>query len=807
MVKDLETNAAAGKTPLAEHYNYDRGINGDDGRLNFDEGDLTGGTFKATADIEANLGYGLTFFSRVNGFYDVVMASDSSFERTELLDAADDELVADFRVLDFYVDYDFDMAGLPVLVRAGKQVINWGESTFFLGGNSTFFPIDVGAFRRPGAEVKEALIPVNALYASISLPYEISLEAYAGEWEEFQLDAAGGPFANSDALVNGSDGNRNKFFSGTGAYAGSNRRNCDAATMRAAGSTTDGSLVATSLAGTLLNTMFGECDADDKVDIRTRNPRGDVELGRRSYVSTVVAGQANAGASIGDTDFLTRGKDIEPENDENYGLALRWYSEALNSTEFGFYYQKGYSRIPYVSGIARTPTVGISTTGIANSSTLRGAPLSGCLSGFAGEGFAKFTRDKGDNNSAADATFTTQPEGAIKAYIGQAELEKVIVDDPTGLGKRWEETLFDGSTNEAAVVAAAAANIAATDAAKGALADLANIPADASGDAARTAFVQSRLTAALPTIKNMEEGSLARAQNFSCIASFANSAGGSLLPTGATQLATRYKGELFAEYPEIETWGWSFATTIAGWGVQGEVAYRDNMPLQLDTDAIYIATIAASCAWENFANVADVYYTLQTIKTVCGQFDQVIHGYVTEKVVNYDIGTTATFTRSNPLINVLGADLGILLTEFGLIQAPHTDKYLESGQSRLASRCTSGSDLPLGGVFSLDPRKLSDCRPTETSSGMLLFGQLQYNNAFGTPWSLSPTLIYREGLNGISPVAGGFNEGVKTTSFRLDASLQNKVNVSLGYVEYHGSELLSAEVDCDTLSLNVSYAF
>ena len=210
---------------LSEVYNYDRGINGDDGRLNFDNGDLTGGTFKATADIEASWN-NLRGFMRVNAFYDAVMADDGSFERTELLDAADDELVQDIKVLDMYIDADLDLFGQPLLVRAGKQVINWGESTFILGGNSAFNPIDVPAFRRPGAEVKEALIPVNALYASLSLPYELSVEAYVGEWEPFQLDAGGGPFAGSDVFVNGSSGNENKFYSGTGKYAGSNRRNC-----------------------------------------------------------------------------------------------------------------------------------------------------------------------------------------------------------------------------------------------------------------------------------------------------------------------------------------------------------------------------------------------------------------------------------------------------------------------------------------------------------------------------------------------------------------------------------------------------
>ncbi len=786
-VANLEDNTG---TPLGEHYNYDRGINGDDGRLNFDSGDLTGGTLKATVETQARWN-NIRAFTRFNVFYDAVMADEGNFERTKLLKDADDELVSDLKVLDFYVDVDLDVANQPLLVRVGKQVINWGESTFILGGNSVFNPIDVPAFRRPGAEIKEALIPVNAVYASMALPYDLSLEAYYGEWDEFQLDAAGGPFAGSDAAVNGSDGNRNKFFSGTGAYAGSNRRNCDAAS--AAGHTIATTVKnATKLAGELLDTMFGTCDSNDTVDFRVRNPLGNVEEGRRSYLSTVLAGQTNAGASIGDTDFLTRGADIEGD-DENYGLALRWYAENLNSTEFGFYYQKGASRTPIVSGIARNPTVGISTTGIQSSSTLRGAPLSGCLSGFAGSGFSTFVRNKEANNSAVNGTFVTLPENAITAKVGATELNDVIVDDPTGLGQRWEDTLFDGGANQTDVIADAA------NAMHTALAT--NSPG--------VAVLTGALGGAVANAKTFAEGSLARGQALGCVASFANSTGGSLLGTGVTQLATRYKGELFFEYPEVETVGLSFATTVAGWGVQGEVAIRDEMPLQLDTDALYIATIAASCAWENFANVADIYYTLQTIKTVCGQFDEVIHGYVKEEVITYNLGTTATFTRSNPVISFLRADLGVLLTEIGVQVADGIeDKYRTGGRTeRLASLCTSGSDLPLGGVFSLDPRTEEQCRPTDQSSGIVLFGSLQYNNVFGTPWSVSPTLIYREGVDGLSPVAGGFLEGVNTTALRFTGNYQSNLSVSVGYTQYDGDVLYNANDDRDTASLTVTYGF
>ena len=55
-----------------------------------------------------------------------------------------------------------------------------------------------------------------------------------------------------------------------------------------------------------------------------------------------------------------------------------------------------------------------------------------------------------------------------------------------------------------------------------------------------------------------------------------DTAGGQLPELGQPQFATRYKGELFAEYPEIEIIGFSFNTTILGWGVQGDFAYRDG---------------------------------------------------------------------------------------------------------------------------------------------------------------------------------------------------------------------------------------
>jgi hypothetical protein len=63
-------------------------------------------------------------------------------------------------------------------VRLGKQVVSWGESTFIGGGINSINPIDVSAFRRPGAEIKEGLIPVNMFYVSQSLTDNLSAEGF-----------------------------------------------------------------------------------------------------------------------------------------------------------------------------------------------------------------------------------------------------------------------------------------------------------------------------------------------------------------------------------------------------------------------------------------------------------------------------------------------------------------------------------------------------------------------------------------------------------------------------------------------------
>jgi hypothetical protein len=194
-------------------------------------------------------------------------------------------------------------------------------------------------------------------------------------------------------------------------------------------------------------------------------------------------------------------------------------------------------------------------------------------------------------------------------------------------------------------------------------------------------------------------------------------------------------------------------------------------------------------------------------------------GYVRESVINFDIGTTATFTRSNPIIAALGADIGVLLTEFGFVYMEDMDKYrkadndkLAAGErpyGRLAGACTSGSDLGLGSLVGLDDRPDNLCRPTSASSGGLLLGQLTYNNVAGTAVSLTPRVIYSRGIHGISPrPIGSFTQGVGTLGLALGFEYQDWAG-SIGYTDYQDIRegLYSNQIDRDTLSVSVSRSF
>lgn len=257
-------------------------VNVDDGNLNYDQGDVT--SLRAKVNHEISLDWeNFGFFGRAFYFYDAAIM-DIDTERTSLSEAAENRAGRDLRVQDLYLIGDFDLGPMPLTVKAGNQVISWGESTFIPNGINIINPFDVTQLRVAGSEIRDALEAIPALDVSLGITDNLSVEAfYQFDFEQTELEPAGTFFSTNDFISPGGE----RVFLGFGAIP-------------------------------------------DTLPL----PPG-------------------TAAPIGP--FVPRSADRDPSDQGQGGVAIRYFSEALNDTEFGLYWVRHHSRLPLIG--TRTGTL------------------------------------------------------------------------------------------------------------------------------------------------------------------------------------------------------------------------------------------------------------------------------------------------------------------------------------------------------------------------------------------------------------------------------------------------------------------
>ena len=787
--------------------NFDGSINTDDGRLNFDHGDWIGASAKVNHDFMLEY-ENFTVFSRFYYFYDNIMSDDVG--RTGLSDRALDRIGSSVQLLDLYLSGNFNLGELPLNVRVGKQVVSWGEGTFMLNGINVVNPIDVSAFRRPGAEIKEGLLPVPLAYMSLGLPSNISLEAfYQFKFEPYKLDPSGAPFSGADIVfgwnTNGR-GNLDGVSYTSGSLFSGTRRNClGNSDPGPGGGFSDGSGDGTTginTGGVSGGVGMGllpapTCFAGDSRDYMTPNQLGLTELSRNLR---------------GDVDVVRRGEDINPSNDGQWGLALRWYAEELGATEFSVYYVNYASRLPFLSTTSGAPTLGISTTAFNANITPEQLASGGALNALA--------------SRLAPALGCVQP-GAFGAPVSSPDPFQFI--DPRFAALR-EQNLADPNnlinpTNIAIARGIYAASLVST----------AGSPffGLSPADPAVQAFVGSQVGVA------NSSGSIdnfANAMQINCALALAQSKivnGVPMLVNGSEMLNIQYDSRLDILYPEdIQMFGFSFNTTIGGWGVQGEIAYRPTTPFQTDTDAQTVEAAAAACSFPvsagdlgffGFENL-NVGTTMACLAGLNGGHLSGGSRYRTSSIIEnemwtFNIGTTATFTTSDPIVEFFGADLGILVTEIGAVYVPGVENtYLtnDDGTATAIARDTlqyqnmgcQGSDLPLGGLLGLDFKTSAECRPTDFSFGYVLLFRLDYNNAFNSGWLVSPSIAFSHDVMGATPAPyGNYLEDRMSVNFSVTGTLDNAWRIGASYTNFFGGGIRNKATDQDFGSLTFSYSF
>ena len=180
----------------------------DDGRLNFKRGETFSKIFTGMHALELKYGdSGL--YVRGKYWYDFELQDDSRpFKAISDSGRKASAQSSGSQLLDAFVYHNYAIADQPGAVRLGKQVVSWGESAFIGGGINAINPTDASAYRRPGTEYKDGLVPVNLFYISQNLTENLSADAfYQLDWEQSEADNCGTFFSRSDVMADGCSGN------------------------------------------------------------------------------------------------------------------------------------------------------------------------------------------------------------------------------------------------------------------------------------------------------------------------------------------------------------------------------------------------------------------------------------------------------------------------------------------------------------------------------------------------------------------------------------------------------------------------
>jgi hypothetical protein len=175
---------------------------GDNGNLNYKKGQLFSGYVKFTPELLAHdLEDGIDVLARASELYD---PASGVTQRTELSRDAREQIVHNFRLLDLWVGKKFQIGDDSWRVRAGRQVLNWGESVYLYGGINASNSIDFQKSLIPGTQIKEYVIPAPMLTLAGQLGNGWNTEAfYQFGWNSNLYPPIGGYWSTADYLGNG----------------------------------------------------------------------------------------------------------------------------------------------------------------------------------------------------------------------------------------------------------------------------------------------------------------------------------------------------------------------------------------------------------------------------------------------------------------------------------------------------------------------------------------------------------------------------------------------------------------------------
>ncbi|MFB1010560.1 MAG: DUF1302 family protein, partial [Thiopseudomonas sp.] len=224
-------------------------------------------------------------------------------------------------------------------------------------------------------------------------------------------------------------------------------------------------------------------------------------------------------------------------------------------------------------------------------------------------------------------------------------------------------------------------------------------------------------------------------------------------------------------------YGLSFSTTLpTGTAWQGEISYRPNAPVQINTQQMTLA----------LANVL-------TGGSLPGAVQK---GYNRKEITQLQTTFTHFFDQ------VLGAERATVVGEIGFTHVGGLESKRKNRYGRDPIFGITGS--------AVDPNETSMARygdkgyTTANSWGYRVRGQLDYSDVFAGI-NLKPSMAFSHDVKGYGP-NGLFNEGAKAVSIGLDADYKHTYTAGLSYTNFFDGRYNTMK-DRDFVSLTFGVNF
>ena len=326
--------------------------------------------------------------------------------------------------------------------------------------------------------------------------------------------------------------------------------------------------------------------------------------------------------------------------------------------------------------------------------------------------------------------------------------------------------------------------------------------------------------------------SLATATQYATIGANTQIAGGDVT-NQASNIATHeyaLTAGYFTEYPEdIKLIGLSFNTQLQWGGIalQGEVAYRQDVPLQFDDVELLFAALTpfeqglATLRNTPLPTTCPEGVPAASTLTHCGQLGSF---GLNQKVAGWDLYDTyqVQFTATKTFSNILAASQMVLVAEAGLTHVQDMPDKLTGGPNDRGLRF-NGPGTNVSGNYELRGRHcptlnaaaclgLNLVEPQNrfadaTSYGYRVAGRLEYPGLMG-PWNVLPRFNWQHDVSGTTPGPGGnFVEGRYGLTLGVAANLLAKWEVDMSWTKFGGAGRFNDLNDRDFVAATVKFSF